>query len=302
MRYWLLFLTLSAFVYAFGHEDHEIFRLRDAILKHEPAGTSFYDFVGVSPSAGLDEINKAYRMRSRTWHPDKNKGIKFANERFSQLGVVVDILRSARRDRYDHFLRNGFPLWRGTGYYYSRFRPGLISVLISLYLVAGLGHYIALRLTVKEDRKRMRRYISEVRLATGIVANGQNRKVQSADGKVFLVNDEQEVYLVDGNDERWLLDVSEISTPTIKDTLIVRMPLWLWSISLGRLINPAKAHVTGTDAEERSSDSDDDENSEQKAHSKKRSGTTTEARVLDSGRKVASASPGPNGRRRKARK
>ena len=27
--------------------------------------------------------------------------------------------------RYDFFYKNGLPKWRGTGYYYSRFRPGL---------------------------------------------------------------------------------------------------------------------------------------------------------------------------------
>jgi len=27
--------------------------------------------------------------------------------------------------RYDFFYKNGVPKWRGTGYYYSRFRPGL---------------------------------------------------------------------------------------------------------------------------------------------------------------------------------
>lgn len=26
---------------------------------------------------------------------------------------------------YDFFYKNGVPKWRGTGYYYSRFRPGL---------------------------------------------------------------------------------------------------------------------------------------------------------------------------------
>ena len=26
---------------------------------------------------------------------------------------------------YDFFYKNGVPVWRGTGYYYSRFRPGL---------------------------------------------------------------------------------------------------------------------------------------------------------------------------------
>ena len=28
-------------------------------------------------------------------------------------------------NRYDFFYKNGVPKWRGTGYYYSRFRPGI---------------------------------------------------------------------------------------------------------------------------------------------------------------------------------
>ena len=32
--------------------------------------------------------------------------------------------------RYDFFYKNGVPKWRGTGYYYSRFRPG---IWVSLY-------------------------------------------------------------------------------------------------------------------------------------------------------------------------
>src|SRR5438045_7587316 len=52
---------------------------------------------------------------------------KLANERYARLAVVADILRGPGRERYDHFLKNGFPKWKGTGYYYSRFRPGLGS-------------------------------------------------------------------------------------------------------------------------------------------------------------------------------
>lgn len=75
--------------------------------------------------------------------PDKNPGVKGAHERFSRLGVISTILRNEEsRKRYDFFYKNGVPKWRGTslqrilatradsfytgtGYYYSRFRPGL---------------------------------------------------------------------------------------------------------------------------------------------------------------------------------
>ena len=35
--------------------------------------------------------------------------------------------------RYDFFYKNGVPRWRGTGYYYARFRPG-VGVSARLYL------------------------------------------------------------------------------------------------------------------------------------------------------------------------
>src|ERR1700728_4461005 len=58
--------------------------------------------------------------------PDKNPNVKNVHERFSRLSVVAAILKNEEsRERYDFFFKNGVPKWRGTGYYYSRFRPGL---------------------------------------------------------------------------------------------------------------------------------------------------------------------------------
>lgn len=35
------------------------------------------------------------------------------------------LLHALHLIRYDFFYKNGVPKWRGTGYYYSRFRPGV---------------------------------------------------------------------------------------------------------------------------------------------------------------------------------
>ena len=71
--------------------------------------------------------------------------MKGVHERFARLGVISTILRNKEGreryvigssqpccsqaltffNRYDFFYKNGVPKWRGTGYYYSRFRPGL---------------------------------------------------------------------------------------------------------------------------------------------------------------------------------
>jgi DnaJ family protein C protein 1 len=47
-----------------AHRDHEIFDLVSALETAEGKGTSFYSFLNVTPSATLDQINKAYRKRS----------------------------------------------------------------------------------------------------------------------------------------------------------------------------------------------------------------------------------------------
>lgn len=82
------------------------------------------------------------------------------------MNLVANVLRSPARERYDHFLKNGFPLWKGTGYYYSRFRPGLGSVLVGLFVVfGGAAHYGALILGWKRQREFVDRYIRHARRA-----------------------------------------------------------------------------------------------------------------------------------------
>jgi hypothetical protein len=63
-------------------------------------------------------------------------------------------------------MKYGFPTWKGTGYYYSRFRPGLGSVLLGLFVAfGGFGHYIALLLSYRRQREFMERYIRHARKA-----------------------------------------------------------------------------------------------------------------------------------------
>lgn len=180
----------------------------------EGTDVTFYDFLGIKSNANQEDINKAYKKRSRLLHPDKVKqqsvktagtpkpksdqkkkqgasiakgssqaGIKAAakeaSDRFARLGIVTNILRGPSRARYDHFLNNGFPKWRGTGYYYARFRPGLGTVLLSLFVfVGGAGHYGALYLSWKREREFVGRYIAFARHA----AWGDNMGIKGIPG------------------------------------------------------------------------------------------------------------------------
>lgn len=334
-----LFCTLVALAVAWSQEDHEIFRLRDEVEASEGVDTTFYDFLGIKSSATQEDISKAFRKRSKALHPDKvkhsfiaskstakpkkpgekkkpgvhvskgpserevQKFAKEASERYGRLGVVANILKGAQRERYDHFLRNGFPAWRGTGYYYKRYRPGLGTVLVGLFILGGgAAHYGALVLGWKRQREFMERYIRHARKAawgdeTGIrgipglngpapvpvptsaeeadpmaglnrrqkrqmekegkkekssrtsksgrsagtqtpprastaPATGEKKRILAENGKVLIVDSIGNVFLEaedeDGNTQEFLLDIDEVQRPTIRDTALVRLPIWLY--------------------------------------------------------------------------
>lgn len=171
--------------------------MRDEVAAAEGNNVTFYTLLGVKPGASQDELNKAYRKKSAQLHPDKarqkfinewqknNKkkgntpGVKVAKQpskkeidahlkkvtaSYQRLSVVANVLKGPERQRYDHFLRNGFPAWRGSGYYYNRFRPGLVSVLMGLFIAFGGGmHYFALLVGWRRRREFVQRYIRHAR-------------------------------------------------------------------------------------------------------------------------------------------
>jgi hypothetical protein len=120
-----------------------------------------------------------------------------ATDRMTRLGLIHKILTAEGRERYDHFLDNGFPKWRGTGYYYARFRPGLGSVLLGLFVfTGGLAHYVVLILGYKRQRDFVDRYIRQARkLAWG----DENTALGSIPGLTDIANNATPV---DSDDEQ----------------------------------------------------------------------------------------------------
>ncbi len=68
------------------------------------AKRDYYEVLGVSKSASLDEIKKAYRKQALKYHPDKNPNDKQAEEKFKEAAEAYEVLSNPdKRRRYDQF-------------------------------------------------------------------------------------------------------------------------------------------------------------------------------------------------------
>jgi len=76
----------------------------------------YYEVLGVSKSAGADEIKKAYRKVAMQYHPDRNPGDKEAEEKFKEAAEAYDVLSDAdKRAKYDRYGHQAFGPGMGGG-------------------------------------------------------------------------------------------------------------------------------------------------------------------------------------------
>ena len=250
----LLLLFALAAAATWSPEDYEIFSLNDKVRADLGDETTFYSWLGVSSKASVLEISKAYRKVSRQLHPDKVAAgssaavRRGAEERFQRLSLVGNILRDQLlRKRYDYFHAKGFPQWRGTGYFYSKFRPGMALTAALVFAIVSALHFVALVIGRRQDIKRIEALQAQIKQqawgGSGVPpADGSDRRVAS-DARTFVVAADGLVYLEDGL-ALHVLDPAAINpTPHWRESLLVAAPVAVWNATVGRWIGRVEPYV-----------------------------------------------------------
>ncbi len=77
----------------------------------------YYEVLGVSRTAGEEDIKKAYRKLAMEYHPDRNPGDAEAEAKFKEAAEAYDVLRDTdKRARYDRFGHAGLGNGAGQGF------------------------------------------------------------------------------------------------------------------------------------------------------------------------------------------
>jgi molecular chaperone DnaJ len=140
----------------------------------------YYDVLGVSRSATVAEIKKAYRKMALKYHPDKNPDDKEAEEKFKEAAEAYEVLSNEeKRARYDRFGHEGV---RGAGGGFSGGGMSMDDIFSHFGDIFG-GHFGfgGGGFGGRGGRRRVNRGSNlrvKVKLSLNEVANGVEKKIK----------------------------------------------------------------------------------------------------------------------------
>lgn len=235
---WFAILTLFFCAYAWEPEDHQIFELTDALRKVEP-GADFYSILDIKDrKADAKTINKAYRKKSIRFHPDSMIASKLTLENSTEeAAVVYKLLTSISttlknkklRSRYDKHLARGFPTWRGNGYHYSRFEPGVLTVLFFLVVAISVSQYAIAWIFYFRKKKAAEianeEAKEEINTKSVYQIKKELKRKQKEEGAPKLSKKDLKKQSATDLFEAAIIEVPE---PSFKDVLLVSLPLSIY--------------------------------------------------------------------------
>lgn len=224
--------------------------------------------------------------------------------------MIVNLLRNpTSRERYNFFYKNGVPRWRGTGYYYARFRPGLGTVVFVLALIGAGMQYIAGQINYRQEKTKILQFVSDARtqmiqdapkgkaptLGRSYIQVGQRAMRCEVKGDNYII-----VYPDERSGEPVHLNTDWVTKPTVSNLFIVKWPKKLIFKLMGKT-EPAAEEEEFVQQEE-----EEEEAEQVSVDDKKSTGATSStpkksSRKRTGGEKVNVMGTKVGGRRRAAR-
>ncbi len=65
---------------------------------------NYYQILAVSRNASAEEIKRAFRKLAKQYHPDKNPGNKYAEEKFKQIASAYEVLSDPNKKAHYDFI------------------------------------------------------------------------------------------------------------------------------------------------------------------------------------------------------